>query len=151
MPASKIQDEAELIRWFKEGRTYAWMVAEYQRKYGLTVRGSMFSNFRRRRGLDRRIARNDDLIPWHVAEEHRWSYAVMMLRAEARARAGLSVAEDMTHRLERWKKRLRQEGLVVAYDPTRGFEYVPRRSGDQDLIRTPTRKTSLRRNADSPR
>ena len=30
MPASKIQDEHEVIRWIEEGRTYGWMVEEYR-------------------------------------------------------------------------------------------------------------------------
>ena len=71
MPAvSKIQDEAEAIRWIAEGRTYAWIVEEYRRKYAIDTSLSMWSNLRRRKGLDRRIVRDDELIPWAVAPQH---------------------------------------------------------------------------------
>lgn len=63
MGRRKIQDESEVIRWFEEGRTYQWMIEEYRRKYDIETVVSMWGNFRRRRGLDRRIVRDDDLIP----------------------------------------------------------------------------------------
>lgn len=149
LPASKIQDEREIIRWFDEGRTYAWMVQEYRRKYDLVVVGSMFGNFRRRRGLDRRITRDDDLIPWAVLEEHRWDYAVAMLRVEARRRAGRPLRDSDHPRLTAWLAGLRERGEVVAYDPEVGFTYVPRRPAiDEDLIREPDRRTTTRPNAD---
>ena len=150
MPASKIVDEQEVIRWFEEGRTYAWMIDEYKRKYNVETVPSMWGNFRRRRGLDRRITRDDDLIPWSVKPEHRWAYPVMMLRVEARRRAGLDLTEDMQNRLDNWLARLEEDGTVVHYDPDTedGFYYVPRRKEDTDLIREPEKKTTLRRAAD---
>lgn len=151
MGARKIQDEQEVIRWFEEGRTYEWMVEEYRRKYNIETVPSMWGNFRRRRGLQRRIVRDDDLIPWHVKREHRWAYAVMMLRTEGRKRAGKPLSEDMEHQLAVWKENLAADKAVVHYDPDteEGFFYVPRREGiDTDLIRVPERKTTIRRAAD---
>lgn len=145
MGASKIQNEQEIIRWFDEGRTYSWMVEEYRRKYGIETRTSMFGNFRRRRGLQRRQTRNDDLLPWALEEMHRWAYPAMMLRAEARRRDGKELGEVYEARLEAWLARLRAEDVVVHYDPQteQGFWYVPRREGvDLDLIRVPERKTA---------
>lgn len=151
MAGKKIQDEGEIIRWFEEGKTYAWMVAEYKRKYGLEVAGSMFSNFRARRGLDRRIIRDDDLIPWFVEKQHRWKNAVIMLRAVARQRQGKKVNAQTARALSSWLVSMQEQDLVVHYDPTTedGFMYVPRRKGiDSDLIREPDKKTTARKAVD---
>lgn len=150
MGSRKIVDEGEVIRWFEEGRTYAWMQAEYRRKYDIDTVPSMWGNFRRRRGLDRRLERNDDLVPWAVEKRHRWSYPLMMLRAEARRRAGLPNTPAMQHKLDAWLAGRRRDNTVISYDPTteKGFSYVPREPSDTDLIREPERKTSKRLSAD---
>jgi hypothetical protein len=150
MGARKIVDEGEVIRWFEEGKTYAWMIEEYKRKYGIETVPSMWGNFRRRRGLDRRIERNDDLIPWAVEKKHRWKYPLMMLRTEGRKRAGLPLAESTATRLEHWLEQMERDQTVVHYDPDteEGFFYIPRRKTDKDLIRAPKRKTTTRANAD---
>lgn len=151
MPKSKIQDEAEVIRWFQEGRTYQWMCDEYERKYNIIMVPSAFGNFRRRRGLDRRLVRNDDLIPWEVKVEHRWAYPLAMLRTEARQRAGSKLTPSDEKRLATWKANMEERDVVVHYDPEteEGFFYVPRRPGvDTDMIRQPDHKTTQRRAAD---
>lgn len=143
MPASKIRDEQELLRWFAEGKTYRWMKEEYARKYNLEVGVSMFSNFRRRRGLDTRIVRDESLIPWHVEPQHRYAYPVMNLRHEARRRAGEQITPRMASQLEGWKRNLTADNVVVHYDADteQGWFYVPRREGiDLDLIREPDPK-----------
>lgn len=150
MGKRKIQDEQEVIRWFEEGRTYAWMIDEYKRKYNIDTVASMWGNFRRRRGLDRRIVRDDDLIPWFVKEEHRWAYPLAMLRATARSRAGKDVTKTDQARLASWMEMLEENNAVVHYDPDteEGFFYVPRQEGDDDLIHRPKQKTTPRPNAD---
>lgn len=144
MGASKIQSEQEIKQWFEEGRTYGWMAEEYQRKYDIEIVPSAFANLRRRRGWDRRITRDDELIPWAVKDEHRWAYPVVMLRVEARQRAGREIRKVDADRLGPWKRELMENGLVVHYDPNTedGFFYVPARPGiDTDLIRVPARGT----------
>ncbi|MGW1404440.1 hypothetical protein ACWCRF_38895 [Streptomyces sp. NPDC002405] len=150
MGKRKIVDEGEVIRWFEEGWTYKEMIDEYKRKYNIETVSSMWGNFRRRRGLDRRIAREDDLIPWAVNPEHRQRYQVSMLRAEARHRAGMSLDEGRSKRLYAWRLMLEEENAVVHYDPDTddGFFYVPREPSDDDIIRRPARKSTLRRNGD---
>lgn len=151
-PPTKIQDEAEVRRWFEEGRTYRWMVEEYDRKYGMKVSATMFSSFRARAGIPRRIPRNDNLIPWEVAEEHRFAYPLAMLRVESRRRGGFEVRAVDEERLAAFKRTLYADDLVVHYDPDteQGWWLVPRRPGvDKDLIRQPARKTTRRRNADA--
>lgn len=147
MPTRKIVDEDEVLRWFEDGRTYAWMAEEYRRRYDIDTVPSMWGNFRRRKGLGRRLERNDDLIPWAVEKRHRWAYPLMMLRTEARRRAGMEVADGMLDRLERWLVRRQAEETVVHYDPATedGFSYVARRADvDADLIRMPEHKTTSR-------
>lgn len=150
MPASKIVDEQEVIRWFEEGRTYAWMIEEYRRKYNIETVSSMWGNFRRRRGLQRRIVRNDNLIPWAVKPEHRWAYAVQMLRSEARRREGKELREIEWLRLEPWLRGLDEDNVVIHYDPDtdEGFFRVPREKGDDDIIRRPKSGLTQRRAAD---
>lgn len=151
MPAKKIQDEGEVVRWFEQGWTYDEMVDEYRRKYHIEIQPSAFGNFRRRKGLSRRITRDDELIPWYVKPEHRWAYPAAMLRAEARARAGKVLKPGEAERLSSWRERLDENNAVVHYDEDteQGWYYVPRREGiDRDLIREPDRKTTQRRAAD---
>ena len=150
MPASIIQDEAEVIRWIAEGRTYAWMAQEYERKYNLRPVPTTFSNFRHRRGLSRRIQRDDNLIPWAVKAQHRHAYDVALLRMAARKRAGAELTTTDESRLTSWLRKLDAADLVLHYDPDteQGFYYVPRRPGlDLDLIREPDQKTTTRRRA----
>ena len=146
MPASKIQDEGEVLRWFDEGRSYGWMVEEYRRKYGIETTETMWGNFRMRRGIPRRISRDDDLIPWGVEKRHRNSHPLHMLRLEARAREGRTLTDVEWERLAGWVARVEERGVVVHYEPDSddGFSYVPREAADDDLIRRPARKTRQR-------
>lgn len=150
MGARKIVDEQELVRWFEEGRTYAWMQQQYKEKYGLDVVSSFFGNFRRRRGLPRRINRDDELIPWFVKREHRSAYPLLMLRAEARRRAGFEMRAADQRQVPKWLAMLEENNAVVHYDPDteEGFFYVPREPQDDDIIRRPRRKTTQRKAAD---
>src|SRR5690606_9521661 len=117
MPRSKGVNEQEVIRWAEEGKTDNWMAEEYERKYNIQTTPSMFGNFRLRRGLDRRIGRDDNLIPWEVKKEHRWHYPLAMLRVEARRREGRPLRESDAQRLASWKQMLAEQDLVVHYDP----------------------------------
>lgn len=148
MPAqSKVQNMQEALRWLEEGKTYQWIVNEYRRKYHIETTISMWAALRRRSGIDTRIVRDPDLIPWAVKPEHRHSHAVSMLRAEARRRAGKSLTPMMDDMLSVWKQGLERDDAVVHYDPDteEGWWYVPRREGiDTDLIRVPERKTGRR-------
>ncbi|MFC4089368.1 hypothetical protein [Micromonospora sp. GCM10011541] len=151
MPASKIVNEQEVMRWFEEGKTYQWMVAEYKRKYNIDTVPSLWGNFRRRRGLERRTLRDDELLPWGMKDEHRWLFPAQMLRAEARRRAGKVLRPEEEKRVDSFIDRLKRDGLVVHYDidTKEGFFYVPARPGiDTDLIHKPKVKTSPRLRAD---
>lgn len=83
------------------------------------------------------VAVPNELIPWQVREEHRWNYPIMMLRTEARRRAG-----DDNHltRLMAWLEQMNRDQTVVHYAPDtdEAFVYTPKRDGiDNDLVRVP--------------
>jgi hypothetical protein len=137
MPATKIQDQAEVKRWIEQGKTYKWMSDEYRKRYHLEVAPSTFANFRLRHQLDRRIVRDESLMPWAVQREHRWATAAIMLRAEGRRRAGKELTPKVAHDLLVWKRSLDEANAVVEYTPETGFIYVSRRDTDEDLIRQP--------------
>lgn len=150
MPGSKIQNENEVMRWFRQGRTYAWMVEEYRRKYNIETTISMWGNFRRRHGLERRVAWDDQLIPWVVKLEHRYDYPILMLRKEARRRAGLPLPEGQDKEVDAWLRGMEENGTVLHYDgdTEAGWFYVPRREGvDEDIIREPDGGSKGRRKA----
>jgi hypothetical protein len=146
MPArSKVQNVDEARRWIEEGKDYSWIVEKYREKYNIETTPGYWATFRHRQGLERRLTRNTDLIPWAVKEEHRWNYNLVMLRFEARLREGKSLQPRDASRLESWKKWLQEENLVIYYDADTedGFFAVPREPQDKDLIREP--KPSQRR------
>lgn len=147
MGASKIQDEQEVIRWFEDGVTYEEMVDRYREKYNIETTFSMWGNFRRRRGLQRRITRDDELIPWAVKAEHRHDYPILMLRKEARRRAGNPLSPEDDSAVDAWIRGMKDGDTVLHYEPDtdEGWFYVPPRPGiDTDLIRQPEKVTGKR-------
>ena len=148
---SKIVDRAEVLRWFEEDRSYPWMVEEYRRKYNVETTISMWSEFRSRNGLDRRNVQDDALLPWRLEPEHQMSYIAVMLRSEARRRAGAELAGDYLPRVLSWVNGLQERGKVVNYTAARGFFEVDRRDGDTDIIRAPGARTGKRRARTDPR
>jgi hypothetical protein len=148
VPIVRLQDATEVKRWFEEGRTYAWMVEEYERKYNLQVTVSLFTHFRHRMGLPKRDVRDTSLVPWEVKREHRWSHPLAMLRAEARVRAGEPLAGRLNQKHASFMRKLEEQNLVVSYDPEtpEGFHLVPREPGDEDIVRMPERGLLTKRN-----
>lgn len=139
----KIVDETEVKRWFEEGRTYQEMVDTYAEKYDIAIGVSAFANFRRRHGLELRITRDEDLIPWAVLRTHRYANQVNMLRTEARRRANAALTEREERVLTSWLRGLERDDVVVHYDPDteQGWFYVPRLPSDDDIIRRPEHVT----------
>lgn len=142
MARSKIVNDNEVRRWFEQGKPYSWMQQEYRRKYNIDTTISMWGNYRRRHGLELRMERDSDLIPWRVEREHRWSYPLQMLRLEGRRRRGDELRPVDQVRLDAWRKRVDEEQLVVHYEPEtdEGFFLIPREPGDDDIIRRPAQE-----------
>lgn len=151
MPTSKIQNHQEVERWFEEGRTYSWMIEEYRKRYNMETTIGMWGNYRKRHGLELRVERTPELVPWRVEEQHRWAYPLQMLRAEGRLRRGQALRPSEAQRLASFKRKLKEMDVVVHYDPSteEGFFLVPRRDGvDVDMVRQPDRITSKRWSTD---
>jgi hypothetical protein len=150
--ATKLQNRDEFVRWYNEGKTGPWIVAEYARKYGITISTGTVSNWRHSLGIEAtRQARDAQLIPWTVKAEHRTVHAYTMLRGEARRRRFGEEALDATllRKVYSFTAKLRRQGAVVHYDPDhpRGFAIVPARPGvDTDLVRIPDKPTRQRGN-----
>ena len=130
MTDDRIQNEAEVLRWYDAGCAYQWMSEEYERRYNLEVAPGIWAAFCRRRCL----------TPWVVDHRHRWAYALKMLRLEAQLRAGAELEAWDLEQLGQWCANLAEGDLVIHYDANDedGFSYVPRRPGiDTDLYRVP--------------
>lgn len=140
---SKIVDTQEVLDWFDEGRTYAWMIEQYLQKYQIETSISMWSNYRRRNGLERRQAWDEELIPWHIKLEHNHKNPLAMLRKVARQRAGLPTSDVDASKIAGWLRNLEEQNVVVAYaaETDEGWFYVPRIPEDDDIIRRPSRST----------
>jgi hypothetical protein len=135
----KVVDEAEARQWLREGRTFPWIVETYRKTYGVETTVSMWSSWSKRRGFGRRVLRDKALIPWNIKKVHDGKYLVMMLRGEARRRAGISQNTHDAKASASFVARLKRDNLVVAYDPgtVEGFRLVPRLPCDTDIIRQP--------------
>lgn len=147
---TKLQNRDEFVRWYEEGRTGPWIVAEYERKYGISISTGTVSNWRHTLGIEpKRQARNAGLIPWTVRPQHRAAHEYAMLRGEARRRKFGDDALDpeLLKKVKSFVAKLRAAGAVVHYDPEhpRGFAPVAARPGiDTDLVRKPDRPTRQR-------
>lgn len=140
MPASFIEDEGEVFRWFREGRPYSYMIEQYRTKYNKETTVAYWSKWRQRHGIERRVTRDDKLIPWKVEEQHRYMWDILQLRKEARRRTGSPLPEGEGDVVDAWIRGLDEEGAVIHYEPDtdQGWFRVPRRKGvDHDLIREP--------------
>lgn len=149
MARTKLVSESEAVAWLADGKTYAWCVEQYKVKYNLQVTGGMFAKLRQRSGLERRIVRDEELIPWAVKTHHRWAYPVVMLRFEAKRRAGKELSDLELSKLEPFLAKLKDLDLVVLYDAEtpEGFFLVPREPGDRDIVRQPSKGERSQRRA----
>ncbi|MEU7643367.1 hypothetical protein [Streptomyces huasconensis] len=145
-PRSKVQNHDEAQRWLREGKSYEWMVQTYLDKYNIQTSTGYWATYSNRNNLPLRIVRDSELIPWKVEEQHRWDYNLVMLRYEARVRAGKKITRDEASKLASWKQWLEENNLVIYYDPetTEGFFAIPREERDKDLVRVPDNPALLR-------
>ncbi len=145
---SKIVDQQEVLRWFREQRPYPYMIEQYRTKYNVETTTQMWSEFRSRHGLPKRQSQDNSLLPWRLEPHHRFDRTAVLLRFETRRRAGKELAENHARQLTEWLAKLEKDQLVVDYDPTapkgEGFKLVPREPGDADIVRRPTTDTGKR-------
>lgn len=131
-PPRLLPSDSILASWREEGLTLRQIQERIRETTGNTVSIGSIGAALSRAGLTNRV-RYDDVIPWSpIKAEHNNHYAVAMLRALARRRAGLTLTRDQIDRLDTWLRRLDLEQAVVAYryDSPDGFYYVHRNPGD---------------------
>lgn len=83
--------------------------------------------------------RYEEMLPWHVLDEHKYHSQARLLRLEGRRRQGRKLNQKELSWLTTWRRELETAGAVVIYDPRteEGFHWVPRRDTDDDIIRRP--------------
>ena len=137
-----ISNEQQIVEWIAEGRPYREIVDLYEMAFGRRLSQSTINNVRKRNDMPGRNHRDDRLIPWAVAPEHRDRMDLVMLRTEGRLRAGLPVIKERYDQLRTWRRDLEDVDMVIHYEPDDGFTWVPRRPGvDRDLIREPEERS----------
>jgi hypothetical protein len=141
MTKSVIQDEQEMVGLIESGMKFEDIIALYLKKYGIVLKVPTISSFRNRRGMTSRQSRNPDLIPWGVLEVHKNAYLLEMLRLEAQVRDGKELTGRAQKRHADFLANLEADDVVVAYTEKDGFQRVPRRKSDTDIIRKPARQT----------
>lgn len=139
MPAiQRVPGKGELKKYLNQGLTQAQIVDAWEKESGERVSRSSIAMAMARYGLKSARPRPDygQLLPWTVAEEHRYHIDARMLRLEGRRRAGGKLSEDEARWLENWKAELERRDAVVYYerDTEEGFFWIPREAHHTDII-----------------
>lgn len=133
--------KAELELFLRKGMTQAQIVDAWEKKTGVRVSRSAVAMAISRYGLQSAHPRprHEDLLPWHVKDEHKHNIEARMLRMEGRRRKGLPLSKKNLDWLTKWRELLEIEQAVVHYDPdtVEGFHWVKRKPSDDDIIRRP--------------
>lgn len=153
MPERKLPSDEVLRRWREDEGLTLKQIHERLREQGVDVAFSAVSVALGRMGATKRI-RYDDWLPWPLIHtEHNQAWEASMLRTGARISRGLPVTPKMQRLFDMWMDDLKDNNLVVAYKPDRGFFYTkPRRQDGKGGIpvRKPPRDPSTQPDADVP-
>ena len=136
-----VPDPTQMRRYLEQGLSQAGIVDKYEEDTGIRVSRSAIAMAIGRYGLksSRPRPRYTDTVPWHVLPEHRNHNDARMLRLEGRRREGLPLSEKELRWLEQFIDLLRERNAVIDYNPKtkKGFWWVPREEGDDDIVRRP--------------
>lgn len=149
MPAKLIPDQ-EVSALLDAGWSLVRISEWLRKERGISVSPDAISIWRRRRGMPRiRPSSAVEIIPWKIEPQHRFKHALVMLRAESRVRRGGVLPATVAADHRNWRKRVREQNLVVEYRPdtAEGFFYVPKRPGE-DVTRMPKVVTALQKAVD---
>lgn len=117
------------------------MVDAWEEESGVRVTRSAIAMAMSRNGVkaSKPRPRYEDMLPWHVLDEHKYNSQARLLRLEGRRRKGGKLNERELQWLTTWKRELGVHNAVVIYDPDteEGFHWVQRLASDDDLIRRP--------------
>jgi len=130
--------KTELERYIRKGMTQAQIVEAWEEETGVRVSRSTIGMAIKRYGLHsaKPRPRHEDLLPWHVKDEHRNHTEARMLRLEARRRKGLPLSEADLKWVNGWRQQLLEKNAVVYYDPDlpEGFVWITR-TNETDIVR----------------
>ena len=125
--------------------TQAQIVDAWERDGGMRVSRSTIAMAIKRADLEAAHPRPryEDLLPWHVRDEHRNHIEARMLRLLGRQRNGLPIKDEEARWLKNWLESLQEANAVVTYDAEtdEGFFWTNREPTDEDVIRRPSRRT----------
>lgn len=131
----QIPGKEVLAAWLREGLTQQEMVDRIRDEYFEDVTRAAVGQAISRYGLaGRDYIRYDSHLPWKMGDDHSMAYPARMLRLLARRQMLKELTDNETRRLDAWLIKIEESDAVVAYDPDKGFAYVPRRSGDPEDI-----------------
>lgn len=135
-------DKTWLQRQARRGLTQKQMVDAWEEESGLRVSRSAIAMAMSRHGVEaaKPRPRYDDMLPWHVLDEHKYNAQARLLRLEGRRRKGGKLTERELKWLTTWRRELEVNNAVVIYDPQtdEGFHWVQRLDSDDDVIRRPS-------------
>lgn len=139
-------DKSWLRHHAEQGMTQVQMVDAWERESGVRVSRSAIAMAMLRNGVSaaKPRPRYEDMLPWHVLDEHKYNTQARLLRLEGRRRKGGSLNSKELQWLTTWRRELESHNAVVTYDPetTEGFHWVTRLATDDDLIRRPDQSSS---------
>ena len=90
-----------------------------------------------------------DIVPWDIDPRHRSTAITQRFRSIMRQRRGVPLSETEEHLLNTWLKAMKDNNVVLDYDPTcppndasrlGGFFYTPRLPEDEGIVRMPKPK-----------
>lgn len=117
------------------------MVETWEGESGVRVSRSAIAMAMLRNGVSaaKPRPRYEEMLPWHVLDEHKYNSQARLLRLEGRRRTGGSLNAKELQWLTTWRRELESHNAVVTYDPDteEGFHWVARTDADDDIIRRP--------------
>lgn len=123
------------------GYTQKRMVEAWEEESGVRVSRSAIAMAMNRHGVEaaKPRPRYDEMLPWHVLDEHKYNTQARLLRLEGRRRKGGKLTPRELQWLTTWRRELEAHNAVVMYDPetAEGFHWVERLATDDDVIRRP--------------
>lgn len=123
-------------------RNQGWTYEDIANEYGVT-KGAVYLALRQARATTTRPSHRH-LIPWVVRSDHAHAKPVTMLRLLGRRERGDELPLPKARMLDKWLRGMRDNELVVCYDPEMppnpasptvgGFYYSRRRKSDGDSL-----------------
>lgn len=125
-PQKYTPDKATFKAWLTEGLTHQQMADRVFEQTGHRVTRAAITVALMGYGMTTPKPRYKETIPWRVKVDHAKTYPIRMLRYLGKRRMGTPLSEGEERLLDTWLQHLKNEHLIVAYDPDddAGVHYV---------------------------